>query len=138
MQLGLATLAELQLVRDDGTKRIRRALETIEGIGQAVDADGIVVRSAAAPHDEAGRRCLSCRRYPAKPMPPTDARDARSAVVRAGLDDAIAYAFARTTILVTASSRLRTCVCDLHAWKTALEEYRRDPSAAWRSMGVEP
>ena len=66
-----------------------------------------------------------------------DARDARRAVRRAGLDDAVAFAFSKTTILVTESNTFRICPCDLRAWRAALELYQREgPRGAWRSIGV--
>ncbi len=114
------------------------ALETIEGVAEASLGSGFIGRVPSSPRDATGRRCHDCRRYEAKPMSPRDARDARQAVRRAGLDDAVAYAFAKTTVLITASSRLRWCGCDVEAWQRAIEEYRGEGPAAWRRLGVAP
>jgi hypothetical protein len=114
----------------------RQVLETIEGFLLASHADGPIVRSKLT-EDTKGERCTKCRRYVAKPMGTSDALDARLAVYRAGLDDAIAFAFAKTSVLVTQNNLLRICRCDLAAWRLALDEYKRDPRAAWRSFRID-
>jgi hypothetical protein len=115
----------------------RPALETIEAFVEAAQASGPIVRLGGAAEDATTACCPFCRRHAAKPMSPRDAADARRAVRRAGLDDAVAFAFSKTTILVTESNRLRICPCDLQAWRSAVELYQHDPRAAWRSIGLD-
>ena len=137
----LATLAsclEVILIASDQAKLERPALETIEAMALGPELDGRIVRSHAAPVDRATARCPQCHRRRARPMTPRDACDARLAFRRAAVDEAIAFAFAKTTVLVTTSMRRRMCQCDLVAWTNAIEEYRRSGIAAWRSIGVEP
>lgn len=110
--------------------------ETIEGFLLASKADGAIVRSKIT-EDTNTKRCTHCRRHGAKPMVTRDAMDARRAVSRAGLDDAIAFAFAKSSVLVTQNNLMRICRCDLRAWRLALDEYKRDPRAAWASFRIE-
>jgi hypothetical protein len=122
--------------RMGSTSKSRPALETIEAFVDASLGWGPIVRVGGAAEDPSKPWCPVCGRREAKPMPPADAKDARRAVRRAGLDDAVAFAFSKTTILVTHSNQFRICPCDLRAWQRAIELYRCGPRAAWRSIGV--
>jgi hypothetical protein len=69
-------------------------------------------------------------------MSAEEARLVRRVIELARIDDAVAYAFVKTTVLVTAASRPSMCDCDLRAWTAAIDEYTGSPDAAWRAIGV--
>lgn len=51
--------------------------------------------------------------------------------------DRFAYAWCRSTVLVSAENRDKFCACDLHNWEEACEEYDEiGPDEAWKSLGV--
>jgi hypothetical protein len=118
--------------------RDKEARETIEGMAFLAYREGRITRSKASKQDRTAKRCPDCSHFPAKPMAREHIADVRRVVKRAGIDDAVAFAFAKTTVLVTVASRPWMCRCDLLAWANAVNEHRQDPAHAWRSIGVVP
>ena len=110
--------------------------ETIEMMASLAKNRGRIIRSHAACQDPTTPRCPKCSRFAAKPMSAEEARLVRRVIEVAKLDDAVAFAFVRTSVLVTGASRESMCDCDLRAWTAAIDEYARGPDAAWRAIGV--
>ena len=111
-------------------------LETIDAMASLVESRGRIVRSHAACQDRTTPRCPKCSRFAAKPMSAEEARLVRRVIEVAKLDDAVAFAFVKTNVLVTGASRESMCDCDLRAWTAAIDEYTRGSEAAWRAIGV--
>jgi len=132
----LVSLFERALHRNDPEDRL--ALETIEAMARHADQNGRITRLRASRIGSTAARCPDCGLLPAKAMSAQEVRDVRHVVKLARIDDAVAFAFAKTTVLVTVTSRPSMCRCDLAAWSSAIDEYKRDPASAWRSLGVLP
>jgi hypothetical protein len=139
----LARMVEILLSKYDPESTSENALrgrplplETIEVMGRVAKKQGRITRSRATHQDPTTTRCPKCSCFAAKPMSAADARLVRRVIELARLDDAVAYAFVKTTVLVTAASRSSMCDCDLRAWTAAIAEYAGGPDAAWRAVGV--
>src|SRR5262249_35868911 len=117
--------------------RLRRpAVETMEAFLVASQLTGPIRRVPGAAEDKTTPKCAACGLRRARPMAPADALDVREAARRAGVDDRAAFAFARTTILLTESTWRRLCVCDQRAWENAIVDYTGPGS--WAALGVTP
>lgn len=119
-------------------KKSRAAIrETLLGFVDAAKAGALVHRLEGATEDRKRPWCPICRRHGAKAMKPSECHLVRELVERAGLSDRVAYAFARTRIIVLESQAFRVCPCDLRAWRTACDDYTRmGRVVAWKTLGL--